>query len=83
MRSKPDGRDRRARWRSHESAATPQAAGAKTAVGSKLEYAKDANRIPKPDHNLDRQIYKLNQVVAMAREAQVYREIRAMDRGKT
>ena len=40
------------------------------------------NRIPKPDHNLDRQIYRLNQVVAMAREDQVYREIRAMDRGK-
>ena len=36
------------------------------------------NRIPKPDHNLDRQIYRLNQVVAMAHDNQVYREIRAI-----
>jgi hypothetical protein len=40
------------------------------------------SRVPKLDHNLDRQIYRLNQMVAMAREDQVYRDIRAMDRGK-
>jgi hypothetical protein len=36
------------------------------------------NRIPKQDHNLARQIYRLNHVVATAREMDAHREIRAM-----
>lgn len=36
------------------------------------------NRAPKQDHNLDRQIYRLNHVVATAKEMDAYREIRAM-----
>ena len=36
------------------------------------------NRALKRDHNLDRQIYRLNHVVATAREMDAYREIRAM-----
>jgi hypothetical protein len=36
------------------------------------------NRAPKQDHNLDRQIYRLNHVVATAREMDAYREIRAL-----
>ena len=36
------------------------------------------DRIPKQDDNLDRQIYRLNQVVATAREMDAYREILAM-----
>ena len=35
-------------------------------------------RAPKQDHNLDRQIYRLNHVVATAKEMDAYREIRAM-----
>jgi hypothetical protein len=36
------------------------------------------NRVAKQDHNLARQIYRLNHVVATAREMDAYREIRAM-----
>jgi hypothetical protein len=36
------------------------------------------DRIPTQDNDLDRQIYRLNHVVATAREMDAYREIRAM-----
>ena len=36
------------------------------------------DRIPKQDPNVDRQIHRLNDVVATAREMDAYREIRAM-----
>jgi hypothetical protein len=36
------------------------------------------NRVAKQDHNLARQIYRLNHVVATAREMDAYREILAM-----
>lgn len=39
-------------------------------------YLRD--RIPKQDSNVDRQIHRLNHVVATAREMDAYREIRAM-----